>query len=392
MARKVEVGSGRRGIAATRFPGAMTTARFLREHWQKRPLLVRDAFPAFADPLSAAEVLELAQSADAESRLVRRAGGRWSLRHGPFPRAALERLPRGNWTVLVHDTHHFSDRAAALLARFAFVPHARVDDLMVSYAVPGGTVGPHVDSYDVFLIQGMGRRRWQISRQRDLDFVPGLDLKILARFAPEEEWVLESGDMLYLPPGIAHCGIAGTECLTWSVGFRAPSDAEIATGFLDYLGERLGELPGRYADPGLKASGAPGRIPDGLIGHVADTLGRIRWRSCDAREFAGRFLSEPKAHVYFTAPGRPVSRARFESAAARRGLVLDRRVRLLYAKDAFFLNGESVVAPAACAPWLRALANSRNLPTVAGAPPAFLRIAHEWHARGLLHLGGERKP
>ena len=212
---------------------------------------------------------------------------------------------------------------------------------MVSYAVPGGTVGPHVDSYDVFLIQGSGRRRWQVSRQKDLAFVPGLDLKILARFEPEEEWVLEPGDMLYLPPDVAHYGIAETECLTWSVGFRAPSDQELAAGFLDYLGERL-RFEGRYADPGLAPARAPGRIPPELLAHVERTLARVRWNRADAIEFAGRFLSEPKAHVYFTPPARPVPRSRFDAAAARRGLALDRRARLLHAGGKFFLNGERV--------------------------------------------------
>ncbi|MBL0144130.1 MAG: cupin domain-containing protein [Betaproteobacteria bacterium] len=369
----------------------MPAARFLREYWQKRPLLVRGAFPGFADPLGVREVLALAQSPDAESRIVKRAGPWWSLEHGPFTRKVLERRPRKDWTVLVQDTNHFSAAAAALLARFSFIPHARVDDLMVSYAVPGGTVGPHVDSYDVFLIQGTGRRHWQVSGQRDLDFVPGLDLKILARFEPEEEWVLEAGDMLYLPPDVAHYGIAQSECLTWSVGFRAPSDAEIAAGFLDYLGERL-DLAGRHADPDLKPARGAGRIPAELVEHVAQTLDRIRWSGRDALEFAGRFLSEPKGHVYFTPRARPLPRARFEAAAARRGLVLDRRARLLYAGGMFFLNGEAVSARGPCAAWLRKLADSRTLETTARAPSAFRELAHEWHSRGVLHLGEEKTP
>ena len=391
MARNGEPRGGRRKKAAAGFPGPMTAARFLREHWQRRPLLVRGAFPGFADPLSAREVLALARSPDAESRVVRRAGAHWSVQHGPFTRAELSRRPRKDWTVLVQDTNHYSDAAAALLARFSFLPHARVDDLMVSYAVPGGTVGPHVDSYDVFLIQGMGRRRWQVSRSRDLAFVPGLDLKILARFDADEEWVLEPGDMLYLPPEVAHYGIAETECLTWSVGLRAPSDAEVAAGFLDYLGEHL-DLEGRYGDPGLTPSREPGRIPAGLVAHVARTLERIRWSPRDALDFAGRFLSEPKAHVYFTPPSPPLDRARFVADATRRGLVLDRRARLLYARGMIFLNGEPVDARADCAPWLRRLADSRTLASMAGAPSAFRELVHEWHTLGVVHLGEENEP
>jgi 50S ribosomal protein L16 3-hydroxylase len=238
----------------------------------------------------------------------------------------------------------------------------------------------------VFLIQGRGRRRWQVSRQADLDFVPGLDLKILARFEPEEDWVLEPGDMLYLPPEVAHYGIAETECLTWSVGFRAPSDQELAAGFLDFLGERLA-LAGRYADPGLAPARQSGRIPPALLAHVARTLARVRWSRADALEFAGRFLSEPKAHVYFTPPARPLPRARFAAAASRLGLALDRRARLLHAGGRFFLNGESAPVPPGCARWLRKLADSRTLFGVADAPDAFIELAHEWHARGFLHLG-----
>ena len=391
MVRKGNPRQSPRQAMPARFPGLLTTAQFLRRHWQKRPLLVRGAFPAFVDPLSVNEVLALAQSPDAESRVVRRAGAYWSLEHGPFSRAELARRPRRDWTVLVQDTNHFSDRAAALFARFAFIPHARIDDLMVSYAVPGGTVGPHVDSYDVFLVQGHGRRRWQVSRQKDLAFVPGLDLKILARFEPEEDWVLEPGDMLYLPPDVAHYGVAESECLTWSVGFRAPSDAELAAGFLDYLGERL-DLEGRYADPGLRPARAAGRIPPGMVAHVARTLDRIRWRPRDALAFAGRFLSEPKAHVYFAPPARRLAPARFRAAASRRGIALDRRARLLYAGGMFFLNGEAVDAPRACAAWLRKLADSRTLIAMAGAPSPFWQLAHEWHTRGFVHLGEERKP
>src|SRR5258706_882752 len=165
------------------------------------------AFPGFALPLSKLEVLAPEATPEAASRLVRRRGAAGSLEDGPFPPSRFKQLPRRDWTVLVQDTNHFSRGADELLAQFDFIPHARIDDVMVSYAVPGGSVGPHVDSYDVFLLQGHGRRRWQISAQKDHAFVPGLDLKILERFAPDEEWVLEAGDMLYLPPGVAHHGV-----------------------------------------------------------------------------------------------------------------------------------------------------------------------------------------
>jgi 50S ribosomal protein L16 3-hydroxylase len=288
--------------------------------------------------------------------------------------------------VLVQDTNHFSARADALLARFDFIPHARIDDVMVSYAVPGGGVGPHVDSYDVFLLQGQGRRRWRISRQRDHAFVPDLPLRILERFEPEEEWVLEAGDMLYLPPGVAHDGVALTECLTWSIGFRAPSDTEIAEGFLDHVRDGL-QLDGHYGDRGARPAAHPGAIPAALVQHVARTVRRIRWSDADVREYAGRLLSEPKAHVYFKPPARPLPAAAFERACARTGLALDHRSRLLFSGTMFFLNGEALEAPAEARALLRRLADARRLPALARAPRAFMQIAHAAYLRGFLAPG-----
>ena len=264
----------------------------MRRHWQREPLLVRGAFPGFEDPLSPREVLALAGNPDASARLVRRGRARWSVDHGPFSIQRFKQLPRRDWTVLVQDTNRFSPAAARLLARFDFVPHARIDDVMVSYAMPGGGVGPHVDSYDVFLLQGRGRRRWRISRQRDHAFVPGLPLKILARFRPQEEWTLEAGDMLYLPPGIAHDGVAESECLTWSIGFRAPADAELVAGFLDFLRDRLAP-EGQYRDAGARPARHPGAIPAGLERHVARVLDSIRWSLADARRLAAPVDAPP---------------------------------------------------------------------------------------------------
>src|SRR4051812_21720624 len=232
----------------------------MRRYWQRKPLLVRGAFPGFRDPLTPREVMALAGSDETVSRLVQRRGSQWRVEHGPIPAARFKQLPRRAWTVLVQDINHVSAAARDILARFDFIPHARIDDVMVSYAVTGGGVGPHVDSYDVFLLQGRGRRRWRISRQEDLAFVPGLPLKILADFRAEEEWVLEAGDMLYLPPGVAHEGVAETDCLTWSIGFRAPTDEELAHGFLDHLRDSV-SLEGQYGDAGNRGTRHPGELP-----------------------------------------------------------------------------------------------------------------------------------
>lgn len=359
----------------------------MRRHWQREPLLLRHAFPSFRDPLHPREVLALAASEDAQSRLVRRRGRQWLLEHGPFSPSRFKQLPRRDWTVLVQDTNHFSRRADELLALFDFVPHARIDDVMVSYAVPGGGVGPHVDSYDVFLLQGAGRRRWQISGQKDHSFVPGLPLRILERFTPDREWVLEPGDMLYLPPGVAHNGIAETECLTWSIGFRAPSDAEIVEGFLDYLRDTL-QVEGHYGDRGARPARQPGDIPAALLRHFGAAVRRgIRWNGADVRTFAGRLLSEPKAHVFFAPPRRALALREFVGACRRGGLALDRRSRLLFSGTMFFLNGEALGVDPEARPLMRRLANERALPPSLTAPPAFWRAAHAAYLRGFAAPG-----
>jgi 50S ribosomal protein L16 3-hydroxylase len=377
-------------LIARKPPGSLDAARFMRRHWQREPLLVRGAFPGFADPLSPAEVLALASNPEASSRLVVRRASRWIVEHGPFAASRLRRLPPRAWTVLVQDTNHFSRTADALLARFDFIPHARIDDVMVSYAVPDGGVGPHVDSYDVFLVQGRGRRRWRISRQEDLAFVPGLDLKILQRFEPQEEYVLEPGDMLYLPPGVAHDGIAETACLTWSIGFRAPTERELVAGFLDFLHERL-EPVGQYADPGSAPARHPGEVPRALEAHIARAVSRIRWSASDAREFAGRFLSEPKAHVYFKPPARPLPPGRFATRAAREGLALDPRARLLFSGTMFFLNGERVAVPAEARGLVKRLADRRHLRPPADSRGAFWDTMHAWYLEGIVACEGKEK-
>jgi 50S ribosomal protein L16 3-hydroxylase len=369
-------------------PAALDVEAFMRRHWQRKPLLVRGAFPGFEDPLSPREVLALAGSDEAGSRLVRHRGASWTLEHGPFPSSRFKQLPRRDWTVLVQDTNHFSRRADRLLASFDFVPHARIDDVMVSYAVPGGSVGPHVDSYDVFLLQGHGRRRWQVSGQKDLSFVPGLPLKILERFEPDEEWVLEAGDMLYLPPGVAHHGVAESECLTWSIGFRAPADGELAAGFLDYLRDRVAPQ-GQYADPGAAPAAHAGELPEALVKHAGEVLARIRWSDAEVLEFAGRYLSEPKSEAFFTAPRRPLSRAQFAARAARRGLALDPKSRLLFSGTMFFINGEPAAVPAPAQSWLRRFADEREIAAPVKAPAAFWDIAHGWYLQGFVGLQGE---
>lgn len=371
-------------------PRALEIDRFMKRHWQRRPLLVRGAFPAFRDPLSPAQVMALAADDAAQSRLVRRIGKNWTLEHGPIPAARFKQLPRRDWTVLVQDANHFSARASALLQSFDFIPHARIDDVMVSYAMPGGGVGPHVDSYDVFLLQGRGRRRWRISRQEDHRFVPGLPLKVLQRFEPEEDWVLEAGDMLYLPPGIAHDGVAESECLTWSIGFRAPTDAEIVEGFLDHLRDRP-VAGGQYRDPGAAPARHPGEIPAPMIAHAAHAIGAIRWSATEIREYAGRHLSEVKPHVFFTPPRAGLTRRAFAARARRQGLVLDRRSRLVFSGTMFFINGEQAAVPPRARKAMRELADRRRLDAPLDAPDEFFDATHAWYLQGFVALPGKEK-
>jgi 50S ribosomal protein L16 3-hydroxylase len=370
---------------ANQLLGGLRPADFLRRHWQKQPLLVRQALPGFAGPLTRDELFALARDADVESRLVEERGGRWSLKHGPLAARDLGRRAHP-WTVLVQGVNLHDDRAEALLRRFDFVPRARLDDLMVSYAVDGGGVGPHVDSYDVFLIQAQGRRRWRIGAQEDLDLVGDAPLKILKRFEPTEEWVLEPGDMLYLPPQYAHEGVAIGECMTCSVGFRAPSAQELAQRFLMHLEERI-ELEGIYADPDLAPTSHPGRIDAAMIDRVQEMLRSIRWKRRDVREFLGCYLTEPKRNVFFTPPAPALSQARMLARARRDGLRLDPKSQLLFRGRRFYLNGEALTVDAADSALLRALADRRSLPAGHELTPAAAALLNDWYRCGFLLLG-----
>jgi len=363
--------------------GGLSANIFLSRYWQKKPLLVRNAISDFKGVVQAPELLALATRGEIEARLVQRRGGAWRMRRGPFSRTELARLPLRNWTLLVQGVNLALPAADALLRRFAFLPYARLDDLMVSYAAAGGGVGPHFDSYDVFLLQGPGRRRWGISRQRDKTLVPGAPLKILRDFRPQEEWLLEPGDMLYLPPGWAHEGVALEPCLTYSIGFRAPSHEELAREFLAFLQERVA-VAGLYADRGARPARHAAEIPAEMIRGAAEVARRIRWRQRDVERFLGEYLSSPKPHVVFARPRRPGSPARFLARCRSRGLRLDLRTQMLFHGSGFYVNGELAEAPARLRRWFVRLADERAL---ASAPRALLLILYGWYLSGWLHVG-----
>ena len=313
----------------------------------------------------------------------------WSLEHGPFRASDFKSLPATDWTLMVQGADLHVDAAAAILQRFDFIPHARLDDLMITYAVPGGGVGPHFDSYDVFLLQGPGRRLWRVSTQQDLRLSPGMPLKILRHFKPEESWNLDPGDMLYLPPSVAHDGVAITECMTYSIGFRAPTMQELVEGFLQFLPEALPMVEQRYADPDLAATRAPGRIDKTMQRRMGAMLRPIRWDRAVVERFLGCMLSEPKADVFFDPPAAPLSLpdfVRIAGRAANGAVRLDRRARMLYDSASVYLNGE-VIAALADHPALATLADRRRLPAVAALPKATLRLLHEAYLTGALHVG-----
>ncbi|WP_269533867.1 cupin domain-containing protein [Chitinimonas sp. BJYL2] len=364
--------------------GNLTAEQFLADYWQKKPLLIRQAVTRFDWLPELADLIALAGDEEVESRLIEQRKGKWLCESGPFKPARFKKLGDSDWTVLVQNVNHHQRFAAELLYRFDFIPHVRLDDLMISYAPPGGGVGPHFDSYDVFLLQVGGSKRWQISGQTDLTLVDGAPLKILERFEPEQEWVLEHGDMLYLPPKYAHNGVAIEAGQTWSIGFRAPTATELGGAFLDYLRDRI-DLDGLYADPDLQRPADPARVPDDFIRRVAGMLAQIRWDEAEVRDFVGRYFSEPKSHVFYDSPDELLTEKAFAKAVTKQGVALDLKSVMLFDSERVYINGDALDADTAAFPALHQLANQRSLPA-ASYPPAVLDALFACYEYGYLHL------
>ena len=365
--------------------GGLSPRQFMRRHWQRKPLLVRQAIPGVCPPATRAELFELAGRDDVESRLVARQGSAWKVRHGPMARRSLPPASRPGWTLLVQGLDLHVPAAQAMLQRFRFMPDARLDDLMISWASDGGGVGPHLDSYDVFLIQVHGRRRWRIGRVDDDRFIDGLPLRILRRFEPEIEWVLEPGDMLYLPPRWAHDGIAEGECMTCSVGFRVPTLDEVAREVMGRLLDQDELVPARlYADPGQPATEAPACIPQRLQQFARDAVSRAT-RAPHALECAlGEWLTEPKPRVWFD----PVDAGGLE--ALSRGVRLAPASRMMYDERHVYLNGESFRAGGRDARLMHGLANARSLSArdCARLSEAARDLVLQWLSQGWLQEPG----
>ncbi len=276
--------------------GGISAREFLRDYWQKKPLLVRQAVPSFESPVSPDELAGLSLEEEVESRLVIEHGeSPWELRRGPFTEETYQNLPERDWTLLVQAVDQLVPEVAELIEHFRFLPNWRIDDVMVSFAAPGGGVGPHFDNYDVFLLQAHGQRRWRIGQMCNSDspMLPHPDLRILDQFEGTDEWVLEPGDMLYLPPRLAHYGTAEDACMTYSLGFRAPSAAEVLTHFTDFLAQFLPDEE-RYSDADLVPADDPYQIQTDaldrlramLTEHMGDERLLLTW--------FGQFMTEPR--------------------------------------------------------------------------------------------------
>jgi 50S ribosomal protein L16 3-hydroxylase len=364
--------------------GGLSPALFMKRHWQKKPLLVRNAIPGFRPLLPPAELFALAAREEVESRLVVREGRAWRLQRGPFARRALPALKRPDWTLLVQGVDLHDRRAHELLHGFAFLPAARLDDLMISFATDGGGVGPHFDSYDVFLLQAQGQRRWRIGRQKDLRLQEGVPLKILADFEPEQEYVLDPGDLLYLPPRYAHDGIAVGECQTYSIGFRAPAQGELARELLQRIADEAGEAEGEpllYRDPGQEATDAPAAIPAALTAFAQQALAAALKDPRALDRALGEYLTEPKANVWFE-PGRAPRRLRT--------IELDARTRMLHDRSHVFVNGQAWRAGGRDAALMRGLADRRRLDAgeLALASDAARELLLSWCEAGWAHANG----
>lgn len=358
--------------------GGLTPAAFMRRYWQKKPFVIRQAVPGVVSPLPRAALFELAGREDVESRLLRQSATTWTLRHGPFNRRQIPPLTTPGWTLLVQGLDLHVPAAHALLSRFRFVPEARLDDLMISYASDGGGVGPHMDSYDVFLLQVSGRRRWRIGPAKDAQLLADKPVKILANFTPTEDLVLEPGDMLYLPPRWGHDGIAvGDDCMTCSIGFRTPTPTETAREVLQRMVDALEpdtDEP-HYRDPAGSATATPGLIPAALQEFaqraVIAALNDARSLACAL----GETLTEPKAIVWFDG-GEPL--------AMGQGARLDARSRMMYDEHHVFINGESFRASGRDARLMRQLADARGLSAaqLAQLSDAARTLIDEWACDG----------
>ena len=378
--------------------GNITPAEFMAKYWQKKPLLIRGAIAGFKPLLSRDELFALAEQEDVESRLIventnpkvnnkgKKSEAAWQMANGPFSDDAANALPslkKSNWTLLVQGVDLHDEQVHALKNQFRFAPDARLDDLMISFATDCGGVGPHFDSYDVFLLQAEGKRRWRIGKQKNLTLQTGVPLKILANFAPEQEFVLEAGDMLYLPPMYAHEGVAVGECMTYSIGFRAPAEPELARELLQrFADDTLEDEEEKilYTDPNQTAVEAPAQIPVELQNFARQAVEKAMSDPDALARNLGEYLTEPKANVWFDEPEDDIILTR------QNRVDLHPRSQMLFDARHVFLNGESWRAAGKDATLMQRLANQRFLEPkdLTKASDGALALLQEWMDEGWL--------
>ena len=382
--------------------GNITPAEFMSKYWQKKPLLIRGAMAGFKPLLSRVELFELAEQDDVESRLIventkpkrKKSEPVWTMSNGPHSGKALNSLAalkKTNWTLLVQGVDLHDSQVHALKNQFRFAPDARLDDVMISFATDGGGVGPHFDSYDVFLLQAQGKRRWRIGKQKDLTLQKDVPLKILANFAPEQEFVLEAGDMLYLPPMYAHEGVAVGECMTYSIGFRAPAELELARELLQRFADDTLEQEEEeeeveeeekilYKDPKQVAVEEPALIPSALLDFAKQALDKAMSDPDALARNLGEYLTEPKANVWFDEP-------EFDVVLARQNRIeLSPRSQMMFDARHIFINGESWRAAGKDAGLMQKLANQRFLEPkdLSKASDGAMALLQEWADKGWL--------
>lgn len=377
--------------------GGISPAEFMSTYWQKKPLLIRNAVPDFKPLLSRSELFELAEQEGVESRLIVANGAKWAMSHGPILRKSLPALKKPNWTLLVQGVDLHDAQVNALKNKFRFAPDARLDDLMISFATDGGGVGPHFDSYDVFLLQAFGTRRWRIGKQKDLTLQKGVPLKILTNFEAEREYELQPGDMLYLPPRYAHDGIAVGECMTYSIGFKVPKQADLARELLQRFADETQEdvedaadeegeehLVAKpdvlYRDASQAAVEHPAQIPTEMLEFARQAVAKALSDPDAMARNLGEYLTEPKANVWFDEPE--------EDIVLTRGsrVELSLRSQMMYDARHVFLNGESWRAAGNDAKLMRRLADQRFLDAkdLAKASDAAMALLQEWMDAGWL--------
>ena len=376
--------------------GDLAPGEFLKRYWQKKPLLIRQALPGFVSPLNADELGGLACEEGVEARLIEKIGDSWALESGPFDAARFARLPKRDWTLLVQDVEKHLPEFAEILDHFDFIPRWRIDDLMISHAASGGGVGPHVDAYDVFLLQAKGRRRWRIAERFDPEIVPGLDVRVLKHFDAEQEWVLEPGDMLYLPPNVAHDGVAvDDDCMTWSIGFRAPSMRDMFSDFSEWLFQQLPD-DRMYQDADL----APWEAADGKISPSGFARMRTLLREAMNRDDAeldrwfGQFMTEPKPWLHAEpSEDTPDARTFAKRLGSGDALLRDTRALLAWTPSAngaiLFVNGEAWDLPEGDEALLREICTARRLAyrqIEHHAEERLVRLLQRLHAAGVLHF------